>query len=187
MNTTRALALAGLCVGLAACGGDSTAPKSAQVDGTWVASFTSIVGDVDGVHVACSSIAPTQLSISQSGSAFSGTYDGGTLSCTTEGNSASLDFGSGSIVNGTIAGQNVAFDLDSPQEHLTGVVSGTSAAGRIAIADTANGVALSGTWSASRVGASSNRVARALWRGLNLTRAVRAFAHQRTAIYRASH
>jgi len=186
MTITRALALATLSAGIAACGGASTSPKPAQVDGNWLASFSKISGNVAGIQISCSSVEPTQLSISQSGLTFNGTYDGGTLSCSAQGETAEGDFGSGSVINGTISGRNVAFDLDVPVQHLTGVVDGASASGRITITDEADGITLSGTWSATRSSAASALIARSVSHRADLIGAARIVVQRVAALYDAT-
>lgn len=40
-----------------------------------------------------------------------------------------MSVGSGSVVNGTLSGRNLSFDLDTPDFRLEGNVSGTSMSG----------------------------------------------------------
>ena len=56
--------------------------------------------------------------------AFNGQYGRGTMACS---DGTSQAFTSGTILNGTIQGNTVTFDLDSPDYHQTGtVVSGNA-------------------------------------------------------------
>lgn len=115
-------------LGVLACGGDNgTGPISTDVTGTWSASLSSM----NGGGVSCSSTAPTQLILDQTGASFSGSYSGGELFCSAPGSTGAVPVGSGSVVNGTVSGRNLSFDLDTPDFHQAGSVSvsGTSMSG----------------------------------------------------------
>jgi hypothetical protein len=113
-------------LGVLACGGDNgTGPGSTDVTGTWSASLSSM----NGSGASCSSTVPTQLTLNQAGTTLSGSYDGGELFCTAPGGTGPVPVGSGSVVNGTLSGRNLSFDLGTPDFHFSGAVTGTSMAG----------------------------------------------------------
>jgi hypothetical protein len=114
-------------VALCACGGDDTTGPtgSINVGGTWNVSLTNLSGG----GASCSSTEPTRLTIRQTASTFTGTYSGGILNCLTPTESFSTAVGSGTVINGEVSGNNVSFDLDSPQFHQEGTVTGSSMAG----------------------------------------------------------
>lgn len=113
-------------LGALACGGDNgTGPTSIDVTGTWSASLSSLSGS----GVSCSSTLPTQLTLNQTGTSFSGSYEGGELFCSGPGGTGPLPVGSGSVINDTLNGRNLSFDLGTPDFHFTGTVTGTSMAG----------------------------------------------------------
>jgi hypothetical protein len=112
-------------LGVLACGGDNgTGPASTNVTGTWSASLSNM----NGGGVSCSSTAPTQLTLDQTGATFSGSYSGGELFCSGPGGGP-IPVGSGLVINGTLSGRNLSFDLDTPDFHQAGIVSGTSMSG----------------------------------------------------------
>jgi hypothetical protein len=134
-----------------ACGGDdSTGPSSANVAGTWTASLSNMSGS----GVSCSSTDPTTLNITQQGATFSGSYNGGEITCTGPGGSFSDFIGSGTILNGTVDGNRVDMDLDTQDFHLTGTVSGASMSGtavlRLDLGQPLGVVTLNGNWGAAR-------------------------------------
>jgi hypothetical protein len=141
----RALLPAVALVVLLACGKDSTGPVS--ISGTWMANWSNVAGG--GVSCSMGSIT---LSLTQSGGTFTGAYGSGTLTCSGPGGTASGSFTGGTVSSGTVQGNTVAFNLDTPDYHQAGTVSGNSMSGtatwRI---DTGSGVVtLTGTWSATR-------------------------------------
>jgi hypothetical protein len=141
-------ALAFLVVG--ACGGDDgTGPGSTNLTGTWSAS----VSNMTSTGVSCSSTSPTQLTLTQTGATFSGSYDGGAVSCSTPGGTLSSPVGSGLVANGQVNGNSVSFDLDTPELHHTGTVSGTSMSGTAQWQVDYEGlgtVTLNGNWEATK-------------------------------------
>jgi hypothetical protein len=137
-------------IGLLACGDDDgTGPGLAEVAGTWSASL-SMTGD--GVN--CSSSDPTQLTLTQTGATFSGSFSGGELFCTAPGSTGAVPIGSGSVINGTVSGSTISFDLDTPDFHHEGSVSGNSMSGTVEwVIDfglPSGEVTLNGTWEAER-------------------------------------
>jgi hypothetical protein len=141
------LALALVLIG--ACGDDGTGPGATNLTGTWSAS----VSNMTGTGVSCSSTSPTQLTLTQTGVTFSGSYDGGAVSCSTPGGTLSSPLGSGLVTNGLVNGNSVSFDLDTPEQHQTGTVSGTSMSGvaqwQVDYAGLGT-VTLNGEWEATR-------------------------------------
>src|SRR5205809_154278 len=105
---------------LAACGGDSTGPSQANVAGAWMLSATN----VSGQGLSCN-LGPPPTTLNQSGTTFTGSYGPGTITCLAGGQSGS-DQVQGTVVNGTINGNSVQFDLDTQDAHLTGSVNGNS-------------------------------------------------------------
>jgi hypothetical protein len=147
---TRFIVIAVL--GTLACGGDDdTGPSTpADVSGTWSAS----VSNMSGSGVSCTSDGATLLTLSQTGSTFSGTYSGGELTCSGPGGTTSGPIGSGLVVNGEVDGNNVSFDLDTPDFHQTGNVDGTSISGnarwRFDFGPPTGVITLNGNWAAAK-------------------------------------
>jgi hypothetical protein len=112
---------------VAACGGDdgSTGVGSINVGGTWNIS----VSNMSGQGASCSTTSPVRATIRQTGSTFTGTYSGGIITCLTPTESFSSALGSGAVTNGEITGNTISFDLDSPDFHHDGTVSGNSMSG----------------------------------------------------------
>jgi hypothetical protein len=104
-------------------GGDSTGPSNANVGGTW----TLTMSNLSGQGVSCS-LGSTPLTITQSGTTFSGSYGPGTITCSAGSQSTDISV-QGIIVNGTIDGNAVTFDMDTQDFHQTGSVAGTSMSG----------------------------------------------------------
>lgn len=142
--------LVGLASSILACGGDNgTGPVTPDLTGSWTYGVT----DLSGSGVSCT-VVGTVLNIGQSGSTFSGSYSGGTVTCTGPGGTASADINGGVVVNGTVnARGGVSFELDTSDWRSTGTVTGTSMSGTVtARLNVGSGglVLLSGSWSSSR-------------------------------------
>lgn len=92
------------------------------------------------------------MSVNQSGSMFTGSTTGGSVTCSAGGATSGGTLGSRIIVNGEIAGTDVDFDFDGPDWHHTGSISGNSMTGQAtAIFELSSGsVVLRGSWSAAR-------------------------------------
>ena len=138
-------------LGPLACGGDDgTGPADADVSGTWSAT----VADLTGGGSSCSSTDPTSLTLTQTGGTFSGSYSGGEVACTGSSGTFSFPVGSGAVVNGTVNGASVSFDLDSPDFHQSGTVNGSSMSGPATwncfFGPATGVVTLTGTWHAAR-------------------------------------
>ncbi len=128
---------------LAACGKDTTGPSIPNVAGAWTATWQNM--SASGVTCQTGAI---PVSINQTGATFSGAYGTGTLTC----NGTSASFTGGTIANGNIQGNTVTFDLDTPDFHQSGTISGTAMSGtatwRIDVSGTP--YVLNGTWGAGR-------------------------------------
>ena len=139
---------------VAACGKDATSPTAPNVPsvpsvaGQWSYSTTNISAG----GLTCSS-SGTTLTITQQGTSFSGSYGGGTLTCSSAGGSQSAPIGTGIVLNGTISGSSVTFDLDTSDWHNGGTINGNSMSGTATIRVVVGGVlyTLTGTWGASRL------------------------------------
>jgi len=131
-----ALAALALLLGPAACDVDPNAPgrrgggfaggrRHADVSGDWVYSVTNL--GAEGVSCSLSNVA---LSLEQRDSTFTGTYAGGQMVCAFPGEPARLwEIGAGAVLNGLVRGDSVYFDLDTPDWHSRGRLSGNSISG----------------------------------------------------------
>lgn len=129
-----------MLVVLASCGGgrDSVGVGGGvNLTGTW-----STTINISSGSVTCVLGFPMQLT--QSGSTFSGTYANGTVNC----NGTVQSGAAGTIVNGSVNGSSVAFDVDDSNGHQTGTVGGSSMSGTATW--NVSGTAFSGTWEAHR-------------------------------------
>jgi hypothetical protein len=145
----RVLLISALATVAAACGGDdSTGPSQANVAGTWTLSASNMSGQ----GVSCN-LGNTSVTLTQSGTTFSGSYGPATITCFAGGQSSSV-LAQGVIVNGAINGTAVQFDLDTQDLHHTGTVNGNSMSGTARWSfDLGAGtgvVSLNGNWSAAR-------------------------------------
>ena len=132
---------------LAACT-DSTAPD-VTLSGLWAYTATNLSGS----GISCSFTGLT-LTISQMERTFTGTTNGGTVTCFAAGQSFSDVLGTGVIVNGTVNRSAVAFDFETPDWHHTGKANGASMSGgvtvRLDLGDPYGVLVLTGSWSAAR-------------------------------------
>ena len=98
-------------------------------------------------------LSATPLTLTQSGTTFSGSYGPGTLTCVAGAQSVSGAI-QGIVVNGTVDGNAVTFDLDTQDFHHTGSVSGSSMSGTARWTFDLGGsigvVVLNGNWSAAK-------------------------------------
>lgn len=147
-----ALAIAGVTAGCS--GGDSmTGPAAGtNVGGNWTYAAPNMTGTLSGGITVVCSFSSVAVSLSQTGSTFSGSTTGGSFTCSAGGVSDGGTFGRRIVVNGEISGSGVEFDFDGPDWHHTGQVSGNSMTGQAtAIIETGSGsVVLRGSWSAAR-------------------------------------
>lgn len=131
---------------LVACGGDSSGPGT-NLTGNWLYSVSNLT--TGGLR--CSS-SGTTLSITQSGSTFSGSYSGGTMTCTSASGASSFLIGTGTIISGSLSGNSVSFDLDSSDCHNVGTLTGSSISGTVTVLLTvdATNYTLTGNFGAAR-------------------------------------
>ena len=127
---------------LFACsGGEKQGPQLADVSGAWKASWSSMSG---GGH-SCS--LTLTLTLTQQGSAFTGSYTNAMVTC--DGQSGGPV--SGTVVNGTVHGDQVSFDLDTQALHQTGTVSPASMFGAATwtLSNGTTTITLTGNWAAT--------------------------------------
>lgn len=113
-------------VAVVACGDAATEPN-ANIVGAWDYTVTNLSSG----SVTCN-VTGTIMHLSQSGLTFAGSYFGGTLTCSPASvlsPAQSRIFVEGAIRSGTVSGNSVSFDVDSPDWQNTGTVSGTSISG----------------------------------------------------------
>ncbi len=123
MGRSRLFGIGVLCA-LAAC--DSAEPTISNVTGDWTISWS-----LSGNGPSCVLTAP--MTLTQGAGAFSGTFGPGTMVC----NGTDSTTVGGDVTSGVVAGDSVAFDIDSPSLtlHQVGIMatattmSGTSAGG----------------------------------------------------------
>ena len=146
----RNLYLVAFTLVLGGCGGDSTGPNTtANVAGTWSATITNLAGS--GISCFTSAFPVT---LTQTGNTFTGSYGAGTITCSGNGQQLSENTPGGVIVDGTVSGSQVAFDLDTQDAHQTGTISGNSMSGtsiwRLDLGSPTGVITLNGNWSAVR-------------------------------------
>jgi hypothetical protein len=132
----------------AGCGDDPSTPGGVNLGGSW----TATLSDMSGSGVSCSSAGPTTLTINEQNGTFTGSYSGGEMTCSSPVGQVSVPVGTGSILNGTLDGSAVAMDLDTPDFHLTGTISGVNMSGTaLRVVDVGpQTVTLNGNWAATR-------------------------------------
>ena len=113
-----------LALAATACS-DSTGPKDANVAGSWTYNATNLAGG----GLSCS-ISGVTVTISQSGSTFTGSYSTGSLSC---GSVGGANFAGGTVVSGTVSNNAVTFNFDTQDWTHAGSVSGSSIAGTTSV------------------------------------------------------
>ena len=136
-----------------ACGGDDDGlmgPSISSVAGSWTYNMTNLSGG----GLSCSATG-TSMIFTQSASTFTGTYNGGTLSCISGGVTVSAPVGTGTVVNGSVTtAAAVSFDFDTQDWRNTGTLSGNSISGtvvvRIDLGAPTGIITLSGNFSAAR-------------------------------------
>lgn len=141
---------------LAACGGgdDSNGPSTTGLGGTWRFAWPAMTGTVNGNALSCNVSGVTMVLV-QTGATFSGTQSGSaTMTCSANGQQViSQAIGGETIVNGTISGANVAFELGSIPGPHTGTLAGTSMSGGATWSIDLGGgtvVTMTGSWNAAR-------------------------------------
>ena len=140
---TRLNLLAVLLVFTLGCGDKATEPQVLNIAGIYTANWTSMSGS--GYSCNASGV---KLELNQSGDTFTGTYSAGSFSC----NGTYVGTLKGTVVNGKLNDSDVHFDLDSPDFHQTGTVSGNSLSGSATwTLDFGSGpLTLTGSWAASK-------------------------------------
>lgn len=127
------------------CGSsDSTGPTRASVAGSWTMSVRNLT---DGGGVICSG-ADINVTLTGSGTTFSGTYNG-VIACVASGGGGESFPTSGTVVNGVWSGTQVAFDLDDTRVHYVGTLGGSTMEGSETY-HFSDGSVLTGYWSATR-------------------------------------
>jgi hypothetical protein len=136
--------LSGLGV-LIGCGADGSGvgPGDTNVTGSWNAIWQSMTGtgmscSADGGH----------LELNQSTGRFTGSYRVQTLTC----NGMSSNVSTGAVLNGTIVGNQVAFDLSDAAFHQSGSLTGDEMSGSATWTLIIDGTShtVTGTWRAVR-------------------------------------
>jgi hypothetical protein len=130
-----------MLLGVLACGSDHASGPAADLTGSW-----SGTESLSGSGLSCSITLTMQLS--QTHGTFNGTYSNGSINCSGQ-SQAGL---TGTIINGTVTGSAVAFDIDDPGAHQTGTVAGNTMNGSAhwTVSTSSGSVSLAGTWSATR-------------------------------------
>lgn len=146
MRKTLAATIA-LATFLAACGDDPAEPSIPDVAGSWTYAATSLTGG----GITCS-FRNVPITLAQNGTTFSGAYAGGVFSCTGPGGSISEQVAGGAVASGTINGNTVQFDIDSPDWRNTGTISGSTMSGTVVVraTDGTTTFTLSGDFNASK-------------------------------------
>lgn len=133
---------------LTACGG-TTGPTVPTLNGAWTLNLTNL----SGAGISCNATGMT-MTLNQSATSFSGSFNGGVLTCVDGGQGFSDQIGNGTVLDGVVSGNLVAFDLGSPDLALNGTISGTSMSGgctwRIDLGVPYGVIVLSGSWGAAR-------------------------------------
>lgn len=130
---------------LAACGGgDATGPSAVlNVSGGWLLSISNMT---DGT-ISCSGT-PATMTLAQNGTTFSGSYGAFTLTCTGGGQTLSGQIQGGSVIDGSVVGLQVSFDLGTSDLHHSGTLAASSMSGSARYVLTST--TLNGTWFAAR-------------------------------------
>jgi hypothetical protein len=118
-----------LLLPLLACGDDSTEP-GLELDGTWRFTFGNMTGSYIGIAVSCNATA-VDFTLTQTGNTFSGVQVGsGRITCSGGGQTL-LDnpVANLTIVEGTVAGNTIAFRLGLIAGQHNATVTGTSMTG----------------------------------------------------------
>lgn len=146
MPKTLAATIA-LATFLAACSDDPAEPSIPDVAGSWTYAATSLTGS----GITCS-FRHVPMTLAQNGTTFSGAYSGGVFACSGPGGSISEQVAGGAVASGTIDGNSVEFDIDSPDWRNTGTISGSSMSGTVVVraSDGTTTITLTGDFTASK-------------------------------------
>lgn len=143
----RRLVLA-LVLGVLGCSNDTFGLPTALVSGSWTMTLTNFTGS----GLTCNASGIT-LQFAQAGTTFTGTYSGGTITCSSPSGPLDTTVPPGQVANGGISGTAVVFDLGTSDSHFVGGLNGGgSMSGDGTVSTTFNGtpVSLSGTWTATK-------------------------------------
>ena len=128
-----------------ACAGDTRSGPAAipNVTGVWNINWSNL----NATNVSCFATGG-RITLAQSGTTFSGAYSSALVQC----NGTALGTASGVVVNGYLIGNVIAFDMDTPDLHQSGTVTGSSMIGSATWRIEGNGTIylLTGTWAAAR-------------------------------------
>ena len=130
---------------LVGCGGsDAIGPtQTVQIGGSWLMDVTGVSG---GTLQNCS-LSPFAATLVQVGTTFNGSFGQTTLSCPGVG---SAPITGGNIVNGSITGLSVSFDLNTPDLHQTGTIRSAVAMDGTVRYRLSDGTILTGGWAANK-------------------------------------
>lgn len=141
-----------LAMFMMSCKSDQISPAS--VAGTWSAAIGNATGLFGGDSATCHGTVPTTLTLTQAGKTVGGTFNGGEIDCTQPSGSLEISLETGTVANGTVNGNVIAFDLSSAPGaipiHLSGTVAGNAMSGAISFRDAAHNSALDGVWTAEK-------------------------------------
>ena len=139
-----------LVIGACGDGEGGTGPsENLNVTGTWNFSATNLT--IAGAPGRCSIYG--RLDLTQTGSTVSGTYTFDYLSCSgPQGTTTEYGPWTGSIVDGTVSGNQIHFHFDTTDIDQHGTVSGQSMTGACTWVASMNGTSytMTGTWTATR-------------------------------------
>lgn len=150
------MALASLAFLALGCDGDggTTPPEVIDIRGTW--SYSSL--DLVGGPITCQ-VTGIEATLTQDGSSFTGTTQGGMVTCQSGDASGSQDLSPFAITNGTISGSSITFTIEDEGQVVnfthTGTVSGDTMSGNVTAQfelppPYSFPVSLTGTWTATR-------------------------------------
>lgn len=125
-------------VAIAACSSGSSTGPSANVTGQWALSGT-FANATDTIFVTA-----TMMSLTQSGSTFSGGYSGGTFTCSAAGSRYDCTPSNGQIINGQTSGSSVTFAVDTTAQPFQGTLNGSTMSGTGSI------IGRTGSWTAAK-------------------------------------
>lgn len=141
-----------LAMFMMSCKSDQISPAS--VAGTWSAAIGNATGMFEGDSATCHGTVPTTLTLTQAGKTVGGTFSGGEIDCTQPSGSLEISLEAGTVANGTVNGNAIAFDLSSAPGaipiHLSGTVAGNTMSGAISFRDVVNNSAIDGVWTAEK-------------------------------------
>ena len=99
----------------------------------------------NGTYDVCDAASiPITLTVVQSGPTITGTYSGGDVQCLIRFDRYIIPLANGPIANGAIVGDHLRLDLGTTGVHMSGTVSGNSAAGSVLFRD------IVGLWQGSK-------------------------------------